>query len=110
MDIGDETGSIRVTLWDVEKIPYSIGDAVKIQNPNVRFNNGRLELSVGGGSNVLNPSPKELESLPDIEELQNILYVSKEIEALEEDDTNIRVKGTFVDVYGGRIMGNHYVF
>ncbi len=104
MDIGDETGSIRATLWDVEKIPYSIGDAVKIQNPNVRYNNGRLELSVGGGANILNPSPKELEALPDIEELQNILYVSKEIEALEEDDTNIRVKGTFVDVYGGRIL------
>ncbi len=104
MDIGDETDSIRVTFWDMEKIPYSLGDAIKIQNPTVRFNNGRLELSIGNGSNIIDPTPKELESIPDIEELQNILYVSKEIEALEEDDSNVRVKGSLVDVYGGRIL------
>ena len=106
MDIGDETGTIRVVLWGIDKIPYDIGDAIKLQNPNVRFNNhsGKLELSVDSELSILEPSPKELESIPDIEELQRILYVSKDIASLEEDDSNVRVKGQFVDVYGGRIL------
>lgn len=104
MDIGDETGSIRLTLWDVEKIPYSIGDAIKIQNPNVRFNNERFELSMGSGSNILKPSSKELTSLPDIEELQDMLYVRKEIETLEEDDSNVRLVGVLRDVFAGKIL------
>lgn len=104
MDIGDETGSIRVVLWDMQNIPYSFGDAIKIQNPSVRFNNERYELSVSNELNILKPSSKELDSIPDIEELQNMLYAHKDIEALEEDDSNIRIRGTFTDVFSGKLL------
>ena len=107
MEVGDETGSIRVTLWDEKtNIPYSVGDAIKIQNPRVRYNSNydTLELSVGNGTNILTPSAKESESIPDIKELQNNLYESKEIENLSEEDTNVRITGVFKDIYGQKLL------
>ena len=107
MDVADETGPIRVTLWDDKtNVPFSIGDAIKIQNPRVRYNSNydALELSVGSGTNILAPSVKEMEFLPDIEELQNRLYVSKEIANLLDDDVNVRVLGQFKDIYGQKMI------
>ena len=107
MDVGDETGSMRVTLWDDKtNVPYSIGDAIKIQNPRVRYNSNydALELSVGSGTNILTPSAKEIESIPDIEELQSRLYQTKEIDNLFDDDVNIRITGQFKDIYGQKMV------
>lgn len=105
MDIGDETGSIRVAMWDdMADISYSVGDAIKIENPSVRFNNDHLELSLGGGSAILKPGESDLESIPSFEELQDILFVAKPIEALEDEDSNVRITGTFNDVRSDNIL------
>lgn len=43
-------------------------------------------------------------ALPDIEELQNILYTEKDIANLELEDRNVRIIGTFSDPYTERIL------
>jgi replication factor A1 len=107
MTVGDVSGFIAVTLWDDKTdIPYDINEAIKIQNPRINYNDrsNRLELSIGNATNILQPSYKELENLPDIEELQETLYTSKDIASLELEDRNVRVKGVFSEPYFQRML------
>ena len=107
MTIGDDSGFIPVTLWDDKtNLPYDINEAIKIQNPRVNYNDlsNRVELSIGNSTNILQPSYNELTSLPDIEELQNILYTSKDIARLELEDRSVKIKGTFSDPFIERIL------
>ena len=107
MTVGDVSGFIAVTLWDDKTdIPYDINEAIKIQNPRINYNDrsNRLELSIGNATNILQPSYKELENLPDIEELQETLYTSKDIASLELEDRNVRVKGVFSEPYIQRML------
>ncbi|MBQ2962691.1 OB-fold nucleic acid binding domain-containing protein [Methanobrevibacter sp.] len=107
MTIGDDSGFIAVTLWDDKtNLPFDLNEAIKIQNPRIRYNDrsNREELSVGNSTNILQPSYNELNSLPDIEELQNILYTSKDIANLELEDRNVRITGTFSEPYIERIL------
>ena len=105
--IGDDSGFISVTLWDDKtNLPYDINEAIKIQNPRVNYNDlsNRVDLSVGNSTNILQPSYNELTSLPDIEELQNILYTSKDIASLELEDRSVKVKGIFSNPYIEKIL------
>ena len=105
--IGDDSGFISVTLWDDKtNLPYDINEAIKIQNPRVNYNDlsNRVDLSVGNSTNILQPSYNELTSLPDIEELQNILYTSKDIASLELEDRSVKIKGIFSNPYIEKIL------
>ena len=105
IEIGDATGIIRVSLWDdIARTPCDVGDPIKIQNPNIRFNDNQVELSVGAASTILDPSSEEMEGIPSYKELEDRAYPLKEIEELNESDNNIRVKGIFTDIYGGRLL------
>ena len=107
MTIGDETGFIDVNLWgEKTNLPFDINEAIKIQNPRISYNDvrNRLELSVGNSANILQPSYSELSTLPDIEELQNILYTEKDIDALEEIDSNVVINGSLSEVYTQRVL------
>ncbi|MBR4397513.1 MAG: replication protein A [Methanobrevibacter sp.] len=107
MTVGDDSGFITVTLWDDKtNLPYDINEAIKIQNPRIRYNDmtNRVELSIGNATNILQPSYNELSNLPDIEELQDILYTSKDIASLELEDRNVKITGTFSDPYLERIL------
>jgi replication factor A1 len=64
----------------------------------------RYEISVGNSTNILQPSYKELENLPDIEELQKNLYVSKDIASLELEDRNVKITGIFSEPYMERML------
>ena len=105
MEIGDDTGSMRVSLWDDKAdILYGVGDAVKIENPRVTFRNENLELSIGNNTKILDASENDLKELPSFEELEEILYKSKSIEELEDNDRNVKVSGTLEDAFGNRIL------
>ena len=105
MEIGDNTGIIRVSLWDdTARTPCDVGDPIKIKNPSVRFNDNQIELSVGAAATVDDPTQDEIDSLPSYKELEDRAYQLKEIDELNEFDTNIRVKGIFTDIYGGRLL------
>ena len=107
MTVGDESGFIVVTLWDDKtNLPFDINEAIKIQNPRITYNDmtNRVELSIGNSTNILQPSYNELSSLPDIKELQDILYTEKDIANLELEDRNVRIIGTFSDPYAQRVL------
>lgn len=106
IEIADDTGTIRVALWDKDALKErNIGDGIKLQNPRLALNmDNRLEANVSSVTTLLEPSESELEELPSIEELMEAIYVSKQIESLLEDDTNISVTGTIREVNTDRIL------
>ena len=105
MEIGDDTGSMRVSLWDDKaELPYEVGDPIKIENPRVTFRNDSLEMSIGGTAKIVNASEDDLKELPTFEELEEILYKSKTIEELEDSDRNVKVSGTIEEAFGNKIL------
>ena len=107
MTIGDVSGFIDVTLWEEKtNLPYDVNEAIKIQNPYVRYNDmsNRYELSIGNSANILQPSYNELSSLPDIQELLDNLYTEKDISSLEEEDKNVIIEGKFSQIFDQRVL------
>jgi len=105
IEVADESKIMRATLWDdLTKIKNEVGDAIKIQNPNIRFNNEDLELSIGNGTSILTLTDEEAENLPSIEQLKETLYQHKDIENINDEDTNIIVKGTLNDLYANKLL------
>ena len=100
MEIADDTGSLKVVLWDNDaKREFKNGQAIKLQNPRLRLDmDNRIEANVNRSTAILDPSESEIEKLPTQEELMEMIYVSKPIEALAEDDTNVCVTGTIREV------------
>jgi len=105
MEIGDETGIIRTTLWNEDaETPYEVGTPLKLENPRISFRNDQLELTVTGNTKITTPTDDDLKELPSFEELEDILYVSKNIEDLEDDDKNVKIQGQLEDTFGNNIL------
>lgn len=105
IEIADDTGSMRVALWDDDaKREFELGEAIKLQNPRIVYNEDHLEMSVSTFTAILEPSETELSGIPTYDELKEIIYVPKTIEALTDDDVNVRVTGTLTDIYTERIV------
>ena len=100
IEIADDTGSLKVVLWDKDaQKEFEVGQAIKLQNPRFGLDmDNRIEATVTRSTAVLEPSESELEKLPSQEELMEMIFVSKPIEALAEDDTNVCVTGTIKEV------------
>ncbi|NYB52906.1 MAG: replication factor A [Methanobacteriaceae archaeon] len=104
MEIADETGVVRTSLWDDQaNSPLKEGELVKIENPRVNLRNDRIELSVGRTTLITKPKEDEI-SIPTLEEIQEKLYPSKKIEDIEEGDQNIKVSGEVIDIRGNKIL------
>ena len=70
LDIADDTGAIRTSLWDEKAdINQSLGDAIKIENAKTRVGQSKMELSVGRSSRIITPSDEEVAKLPSYEQL-----------------------------------------
>ncbi len=107
--IGDETGMLRIVLWDEKHIAemengsIKEGTIVKIGNGNVRENNGYKEMHLGGYSELeLNPEGVEVE----VKEQENGFmqqpsYSKKKINDLQDGDV-ASVFGTVVQVFEPR--------
>ncbi|MDR0900632.1 MAG: replication protein A [Methanobrevibacter sp.] len=105
MEIGDETGAMRASLWDDKAdIVQEVGDAIKIENPRVSFRNDQLELSIGNNTKIFNANEDDLKNLPSFEELEEIIYQSKNIGDLEDDDKNVKIEGVLNDPFGNKIL------
>ncbi|WP_303738268.1 OB-fold nucleic acid binding domain-containing protein [Methanobrevibacter thaueri] len=106
IEIADDTGSIRVVLWDNDaKKDLEMGQPLKLQNPRLSLDmDNRLQATVSGGTTVLEPSEKELEDLPSQDELMESIFVAKSIESLTEDDTNVHITARIKEVYPDKIL------
>jgi replication factor A1 len=101
IEIADDTGSVVVVLWnDDAKKEFELGQAIKLQNPNFRYNDrtNRVEANISGSTTMLEPSESELEKLPSLDELMEMIFVPKTIEALYEDDTNVHITAKIDEV------------
>ena len=105
MEIADDTGAIRASLWDEKaEIPITFGDAMRIENPRITFRNDNLELSIGRNTQIIAAKDKDLEGLPTFEELEKMIYKPCSIEDLNDEDRNIKVSGELSDTFGGRVL------
>ena len=105
IEIADNSQAIRVSIWgENAKREFDEGEAIKIQNPRVDIYNDQLSLNVAGSTAIVKPSDEELMNLPSFEELKEAIYVPKEIEAIEDNDVNVRVTGTLRDVVSERLL------
>lgn len=47
LEVGDETGKMKLVLWDDRIIPVKIGDAVRIENGFVSSFKGEWKINIG---------------------------------------------------------------
>jgi len=97
--MGDETGTIRITLWNeqaeqVQKIKE--GMIIKIKGGYSRDNNGRVEIHLNDKSQLtLDPAGEEVGEVKETV----IPTVRKKISELAEGQDNIEVLGTVVQTF-----------
>ena len=97
--IGDETATIRVVMWGSQAdnlANLSSGDVVKILGGYTRENNGRKELHLNERSQLL-INPKG-ESIGDVA-VSVRLGSRKDIKDLGENDSDVELLGTIVQVF-----------
>jgi len=94
MLVGDETGSIRVVLWNEmsdKLIMLKQGDIVRIKGAYVRENQGRKEIHLGQRSGLaVNP--------PGVVVEQKTIK-RKKVSELKEDERDVELLGTIVQVF-----------
>ncbi|MBN2142842.1 hypothetical protein JW711_05940 [Candidatus Woesearchaeota archaeon] len=102
MLVGDETGVIRIVLWNKQAENASgikDGDVLKIVGGYVRENQGRKEIHVNDLSKVMiNPNGISVE-VKQRGSSDSVPVVRKKISEIAEDDMNIEVLATIVQVF-----------
>jgi replication factor A1 len=97
--IGDETGVVRVVLWQKQADLMSQlkeGDVVKIRGGYVRENNGRKEVHLSEISKlIINPPGVEVSVQP----YNKPESVRKQIAEIKEDDADVEILATIVQVF-----------
>ncbi len=109
VEIADNTGAINLVLWnDDANNELEVGEAIKIDNPRITYNDNdnRLELQSGRSTSLLTPNDKDVKRLPSFEELKELIYQEKTIDTIEADDTNIRIKGIITNPSNNRVLLN----
>ncbi|MEK6940844.1 MAG: OB-fold nucleic acid binding domain-containing protein [Nanoarchaeota archaeon] len=100
MLVGDETGMVRVVIWDEVLINKSdeinVGDIIKLQGGYVKENNGFREVHAGSKS-ILEINPVN-ESVGEVTGKHERSVTSKSLNALEVNDF-AEVRGTIVQLF-----------
>lgn len=95
--IGDETGMIRVVMWGAQAdntLKLEQGSIVKVIGAYVRENNGRKEIHLNERSQLLiNPKGESVEAL------SQKTATRKGVKELSENDSDIELLGTIVQVF-----------
>ena len=106
--VGDETGRVRVVLWDekhikeIENGNIKTDVIIKIDNAYVRDSNGFKELHLNGNSVlVINPEGVVIENVSDVK-LSNVFR--KKINELRERENNVSILGTLVQLFQPRFF------
>lgn len=105
IEIGDETGVVRASLWDDKaKTPLYEEDVIKIENLRVVLRNDHIELSLSRNTPLTKADEGETSKIPSINEIQEKRYPKKKIHEIEENDSNIKVAGKVIEAYGNKIL------
>lgn len=99
IDLADETGVIRTSLWDEKSdIDQGLGDAIKIENARTRLGQGAMELSVSKASRITVPTEEETAQLPSYEKLEEERYNDRTISQLEENEANTKLRVRLMNI------------
>ncbi|RAP43852.1 MAG: replication protein A, partial [Methanosphaera sp. SHI1033] len=99
IDLADETGIVRTSLWDEKSdIDQGLGDAIKIENARTRLGQNVMELSVGRSSRITVPSEEEMADLPSYQDLERDRYNDRTISQLEENEQNTKLRVRITNV------------
>jgi len=100
--LGDETGSMRVVLWNDQTkamSEFKEGQIVKIVDAYVKENQGRKELHLGDNAKLqIDPQGET------VGEYEVPKAVRKKISDLADDDANVELLGTVVQVFEPRFF------
>ena len=100
VEIADGSGVVRTSFWDDKaSATLNIGDEIRLENARTRLGLYNVELSIGKTARVLEPTDEEVEKIPPIAELEEMIYTTKKIHQLEEDERNTRVLARIIDLY-----------
>ncbi len=106
--LGDETGVTRVVLWNENTAyfdKFEKNDIVRIKGAFVKDNQGRKELSISSQDSKIEINPKGVTiNAASTSDTQYPEAKRKKLEELKEDDTNIEVLGTIVQIYDPRFF------
>ena len=98
--LADETGSVRVTCWNdqtKEMEPLVENDIVVVIDGTVRENRGALEIHLNERTKLVrNPEGK---TVAVVAAQPSATALRKQIKALEENQNNVELLGTIVQVY-----------
>jgi len=103
LHIGDETGTVRLTLWGEQANhlkSIAEGDIVKIKGGYVKERNNQKELHLSTRGNItINPKGESV----DVQDTKSAV-TRKRIQELAETDTNVEILGTVVQVFEPRFF------
>jgi ssDNA-binding replication factor A large subunit len=106
--ISDETGNIRIVVWDepiineFEKGMFKVGDIVKLKNGYSRDNRGFVEVHLGSDSQIIvNPEGEKLGEV--VSSQGNFSYNKKILEEVQEGEF-VSVLGTVVQIFEPRFF------
>lgn len=104
--VGDDTQALRVVVWEgvlIDEISKGLipsGTILHVNGGVVRQNNGRKEVHLGKGAK-LEVSPKNISFVKVVEEEERAV-VNKKIIELMDNDMNVGITGTIIQVFEPR--------
>ncbi|MEK6812949.1 MAG: OB-fold nucleic acid binding domain-containing protein [Nanoarchaeota archaeon] len=104
--LADASGKMRVVLWDAKHIKLiedgqiKEGDVLKVTKANVRANNGFTELHLNNFSELFVNPPGI--AFPDVVDMQQLHFIDKKIQELQEKDDPVAITGTIVQAFEPR--------
>ena len=105
VEIADGTGVLRSSFWDDKaEMPLNIGETIKIENPSIKSREDNIEISVGRNTLIVKATSEESEGLPSFDDIKEMIYQTKKIDDIEEEDKNIKVTGRIIEAYGNRVL------
>ncbi len=100
VDFADETGLIQLSLWDdkATKTELEIGKAYQIENGRSRLGMYDVQLNIGKASRIIELDDEQSKYISSIETLEQLIYNKKNIDELDEDDTNLKIIARILSV------------
>lgn len=87
VDFADATGEVTLTLWaDKAEFEFGLGDAYRVENARTKLGMHSVDLNVGTTSRIIKLTDEESFILPSFETLENMLYTTKSIDEIDDDE------------------------
>ena len=99
IDVADNTGALRVTLWNNKlNVDFKVGDVIKFENALTYISQSGLTLKLNRASRIIKASENEAKRIKSYEVLMNTRYKSCKVEDLTENMKDIKIDLRVMDV------------